>query len=145
MIKHDFPKNSFIGGWYIPEQVCDNLIKEFKLNREKVKHVTDERLDSGGDVAIYPGCVMTKGRVGKSNDIKTTQDIAKRDPKATKRTQKKPSDPVRPDGIEGIVKGLQKGLKNKKVNKRRNNIFNRSRKPGDLNVVTGIPGFGLDR
>ena len=71
MIKHDFPKNSFIGGWYIPEQVCDNLIKEFKLNREKVKHVTDERLDSGGDVAIYPGCVMTKGRVGKSNDINT--------------------------------------------------------------------------
>ena len=92
-----------------------------------------------------PDLVDADAGSGKSNDIKTTQDIAKRDTKATKRTQKKPSDPVRPDGIEGIVKGLQKGLKNKKVNKRRNNIFNRSRKPGDLNVVTGIPGFGLDR
>tara|TARA_R100001510_G_scaffold20651_1_gene18052 strand:- start:207 stop:593 length:387 start_codon:yes stop_codon:yes gene_type:complete len=85
-----------------------------------------------------PDLVDADAGSGKSNNIKTTQ--AKRDPKSTKKQGS-----IRPDGIEGIVQGLQKGLKNKKVNKRTNNIFNRSRKPGDTNVITGIPGFGLDR
>jgi len=29
MKKHNFPDNSFIGGWYIPKKICDNIIKYF--------------------------------------------------------------------------------------------------------------------
>lgn len=33
--KEKFPYNSFIGGWYIPNKICDDLIKYFKKNKEK--------------------------------------------------------------------------------------------------------------
>ena len=29
------PKNSMIGGWYIPPQICDDLITLFKSNKDK--------------------------------------------------------------------------------------------------------------
>ena len=35
MIEHEFPYESFIGGWYIPESICDDLIKLFLSAREK--------------------------------------------------------------------------------------------------------------
>ena len=93
-----------------------------------------------------PDLVDADAGSGKSNNIKTTQDVAKRDPKATKKTQEKSLKSVRLDGVESIVQGFKKGLKGKKVKKTRKNILpDRSRKPGDLNVITGIPGFGLDR
>jgi len=35
MIEHEFPYESFIGGWYIPELICDDLIKLFHFAKEK--------------------------------------------------------------------------------------------------------------
>ena len=35
MIEHDFEFNKFIGGWYIPENICDNVIKFYKQNSER--------------------------------------------------------------------------------------------------------------
>jgi hypothetical protein len=32
--EHIFPFESFIGGWYIPEEICDNIIKVFKQNKQ---------------------------------------------------------------------------------------------------------------
>ena len=32
MNEHIFPKESFIGGWYIPEKICDDLINYFDKN-----------------------------------------------------------------------------------------------------------------
>tara|TARA_B100001094_G_scaffold160608_1_gene155343 strand:- start:762 stop:1364 length:603 start_codon:yes stop_codon:yes gene_type:complete len=32
---HYFPSESLIGGWYIPENVCDNLVQYFKDNSQK--------------------------------------------------------------------------------------------------------------
>ena len=36
MKEHKFDSNTFIGGWYIPTKICDNLIKLFKLHNNKV-------------------------------------------------------------------------------------------------------------
>ena len=33
--KEKFPYNSFIGGWFMPNKICDDLIKYFKNNKEK--------------------------------------------------------------------------------------------------------------
>jgi len=35
MIEHKFSFESFIGGWYIPEKICDDLIKLFNDEKEK--------------------------------------------------------------------------------------------------------------
>ena len=32
--EHKFPYNSFIGGWYIPNKICDDLIDYFKKNKK---------------------------------------------------------------------------------------------------------------
>tara|TARA_B100001094_G_scaffold288336_1_gene304495 strand:- start:88 stop:696 length:609 start_codon:yes stop_codon:yes gene_type:complete len=32
MIEHKFPKESLIGGWYIPEKICDDLITYYEDN-----------------------------------------------------------------------------------------------------------------
>ena len=37
MVEHEFPFESFIGGWYIPETVCDNLIEYYQQNKHKAK------------------------------------------------------------------------------------------------------------
>jgi hypothetical protein len=33
LIEHNFPKEYFIGGWYIPKNICDNLISHFENNK----------------------------------------------------------------------------------------------------------------
>lgn len=35
MKEHDFPFKSFIGGWYIPEYICDKLIFYFNQNKSQ--------------------------------------------------------------------------------------------------------------
>ena len=35
MNEHLFPYNSFIGGWYIPEKICDDVIDFYKSNSDK--------------------------------------------------------------------------------------------------------------
>ena len=36
--EHKFPYESFIGGWYIPTQICDNLISHFENNKHNSEH-----------------------------------------------------------------------------------------------------------
>ena len=48
MIEHELPYESFIGGWYIPENICNNLIDYFKKNKklsEKGKTLSGINLD----------------------------------------------------------------------------------------------------
>ena len=35
MNEHLFPYNSFIGGWYIPEKICDDVIDFYKSNPDR--------------------------------------------------------------------------------------------------------------
>ena len=35
MNEHFFPKDSFIGGWYIPEKLCDDLISDFHSSKKQ--------------------------------------------------------------------------------------------------------------
>jgi hypothetical protein len=35
MNEHLFPYDSFIGGWYMPEKVCDNVIQHYKVNSNR--------------------------------------------------------------------------------------------------------------
>ena len=36
MKKYKLPKDSFIGGWFIPEKVCDRLVSYFNKNKSMV-------------------------------------------------------------------------------------------------------------
>ena len=75
MKEHDFSKESFIGGWYIPEEVCDNLISFFIDCRVRVSHVSDEILEKEGDVKVDSGLILRKGNIGKDSKInKDTKD-----------------------------------------------------------------------
>ena len=40
MIEHKFPYESFIGGWYISEKVCDELINFYNINKHLAKSGT---------------------------------------------------------------------------------------------------------
>jgi len=35
MNEHNFPYESFIGGWYIPENICDEIVKYFNEQKQK--------------------------------------------------------------------------------------------------------------
>jgi len=35
MNEHSFPYESFIGGWYIPENICDEIVKYFNVQKQK--------------------------------------------------------------------------------------------------------------
>jgi len=39
MIEHKFPYESLIGGWYISEKVCDNIIEFFNTNKKNCAFV----------------------------------------------------------------------------------------------------------
>ena len=53
------PLNSFIGGWYIPEKVCDNLIKLFHDHKNKV----------------VTGKCVHKNVHGLNTDVKESEDL----------------------------------------------------------------------
>tara|TARA_Y100000004_G_scaffold5062_1_gene6054 strand:- start:199 stop:876 length:678 start_codon:yes stop_codon:yes gene_type:complete len=75
MKEHDFSKESFIGGWYMPEEVCNDLISFFIDCRVRVSHVSDEILEKDGDVKIDNGLILRKGNIGKDSKInKDTKD-----------------------------------------------------------------------
>jgi len=42
--EHHFDESTFIGGWYIPEKVCDDMISFFEKNKDK--QVPGHRYDS---------------------------------------------------------------------------------------------------
>lgn len=58
--KHDLPKDSFIQGWYIPEETCDGLVKHFNKNRNKAK----------------PGASLYEGALSTDKTIKDSIDLS---------------------------------------------------------------------
>jgi len=63
MIKHNFPYESFIGGWDIPENVCDDLITYFNNHKDQHKagmvikdnkHIEDVDFKESTDYIIKP-------------------------------------------------------------------------------------------
>ena len=61
MIEHEFPYESFIGGWYIPENVCDDIVNYF--NEQKLK----------GEVDL--GVSGNFGKTSVVTDIKDSEDL----------------------------------------------------------------------
>ena len=61
MNEHFFPKNSFIGGWYIPEKICDDLIDDFHLSKKQG--------------LVKPGLQYGKGKVFIDKDAKDSEDL----------------------------------------------------------------------
>jgi hypothetical protein len=57
--EHPFPYQSFIGGWYIPEDVCDDLINYAKLNFNNFENgclgggIVDKETKDSLDLPIY--------------------------------------------------------------------------------------------
>ena len=49
--EHKFPYESFIGGWYIPENICDNIVNHFNEQKEK-KLTTIGNVDNYGKKII---------------------------------------------------------------------------------------------
>ena len=62
MNEHPFPKNSFIGGWYIPEKVCDDLVNDFNLSKKKG--------------LVKPGLQYGDGEVFVNKDVKDSEDLS---------------------------------------------------------------------
>ena len=63
--EHHFEESTFIGGWYIPEKVCDDMISFFKKNKEKThdglrydsineKNTVDKSFKDSVDLTIEP-------------------------------------------------------------------------------------------
>lgn len=70
--EHKFTKNSFIGGWYIPKNICENIIKFFHLNKNlqgngvvyDVKNKSTiidtnvkQSIEVPIDIHLYEGCI----------------------------------------------------------------------------------------
>ena len=61
MKEHEFPYESFIGGWYIPETICNNMVDYF--NEKKRNNVTS------------PGEVTYSGNIGVVKEIIESEDL----------------------------------------------------------------------
>lgn len=57
--KHYFAKETFIQGWYMPEKVCDDLVKYFNKNRDKATSGT----------SLYQGKVSVDKTIKDSLDL----------------------------------------------------------------------------
>ena len=55
MIEHEFPYDSFIGGWYIPDSICDDIVNYFY-----------EQKDNG---------LTTEGKISKYGKLNTDTDV----------------------------------------------------------------------
>ena len=53
MIEHKFPYESFIGGWYMPEKLCDDIVDYFHTHGHKVQM---GKVTSYGKHEIVPDC-----------------------------------------------------------------------------------------
>jgi len=61
MTEHEFPYESFIGGWYIPNNICDDLIKLFHFAKEKGHTI--------------PGTQKDCGKVEINKDVKDSEEL----------------------------------------------------------------------
>ena len=61
MKEHEFPYESFIGGWYIPKIICRNLVDYF--NEKKKENLT------------YKGEVNNYGTIRVAKEVKDSEDL----------------------------------------------------------------------
>ncbi len=61
MKEHIFPYESFIGGWYIPQNICDNIVDYF--NKKKKENLTSK------------GYVLDHGNSKIEKDIKDSEEL----------------------------------------------------------------------
>jgi hypothetical protein len=61
MVEHEFPFESFIGGWCIPNNICDDLIKLFHFAKEKGHTI--------------PGTQKHCGKVEIDKDVKDSEEL----------------------------------------------------------------------
>ena len=65
MKAHHFDNSTFIGGWYMPEKVCDDMISFFKNNKKDThkglrydsqgeKNIVDKKFKDSIDLTIWP-------------------------------------------------------------------------------------------
>jgi hypothetical protein len=59
--EHKLPYTSFIGGWYIPENVCDELVETYKNNKSNwvsgkvgLDAREDDKIKKSTELVIYP-------------------------------------------------------------------------------------------
>ncbi len=63
--EHHFDESTFLGGWYIPEKVCDGMLSFFNKNKEKQepgkrydsiqeKNTVDKKFKDSIDLSIWP-------------------------------------------------------------------------------------------
>jgi len=64
MREHNFSEESFIGGWYMPELICDNLISFFNNNKDKL-----------AQDGMCGNTLNDKDIVGVNKNIKDSTDI----------------------------------------------------------------------
>ena len=62
MIEHIFPKESLIGGWYMPEKICDDLITYYEDNKDKA--FSGARFDEKENIDKCPYCYNGKYMYG---------------------------------------------------------------------------------
>jgi hypothetical protein len=65
--EYELPKESFIGGWYIPEHICDGVIQHYYENENKIvkgaignysknnNSEIDEKVKDSFDLCVLPG------------------------------------------------------------------------------------------
>jgi hypothetical protein len=62
--EYKLPKESFIGGWFIPNKICDNLINYFNANKDKIEQghyfdqnkkvkVTNKKVKESLELGLY--------------------------------------------------------------------------------------------
>ena len=72
----ELPYKDFIGGWYIPENICDDVINFFNDKNSLLKDWMTSKLEEGGDIVIEPGLCISKGTVGPGRiDVDTKDSI----------------------------------------------------------------------
>ena len=83
MKAHHFDNSTFIGGWYIPEKVCDDMISFFKNNKKDThnglrydsqdeKNVVDKKFKDSIDLTIWPDMF---GNIEVFNYIQQLSDV----------------------------------------------------------------------
>jgi hypothetical protein len=59
--EYELPKESFIGGWYIPEHICDGVIQYYYENENKIEkgqignYKIDKNIKDSFDLGVLPG------------------------------------------------------------------------------------------
>ena len=60
--EYKLPKENFIGGWFIPNKICDSLVNYFNTNKDKAEEgnfinqngkITDKKVKESLELGLY--------------------------------------------------------------------------------------------